>query len=209
MPYNANIPIATDRLKDSQPQLLGNFQAIGAIAGNGNPNSALLSAAAGFNFLYMPVQGAQPNFIATTTNIWTQLNNIVALGNTNQRELFIRTDTANTAANQGIPITSAGRAVKGWTWLPSGILLQWGRTNVLVAGANNNAATGGFAIPFPNACLNVQLTPEGNNLVDQNTAMYVDAVLTVNNFNVWLAMRDSSIGLMRVPLVGYYLAIGW
>jgi len=208
MPFLPNIPQPNDQLSVSQGNLLNNFQILGAIAGNANPNSALINAAAGFNFVYMPVQAAQPNFVATSSNVWTQLNNIAALGNTGQRELFVRTDTANTPANQGIPITSAVKAARGYTFLPSGIILQWGQTNVLALGANPNAATGNFALTFPTACLNVQISPQGNGVVDQNTAMYV-YTLTTTNFNVWLSVRDTAAGGVNAPLFAYYFAIGF
>lgn len=205
MAFIYNIPPANQRLKDSQPLILGNFTALGTIANNGNPNSNLLNPNAGFNFIYLPVQGAQPNFIATSSNIWTQLNNIAALGNTNQRELFIRTDTANTPANQGIPITSAAKAVKGYTFLPSGIILQWGTTNLLGLGAQNNVATGNFALTFPNACLHVQLTMNGTS--DNNTYVYLrTGTLTTTNFGVFVVSRMG--GAINATDASY-LAIGW
>jgi hypothetical protein len=205
MSFNALIPQANNRLSQSQIDILGNFTALGAIAGNANPNSNLLNGAAGFNFVYLPLQGAQPNFIATSSNIWTQLNNIPALGNTGRNELFIRTDSANTAANQGIPITTATKATKGYTFLPSGIILQWGTTLLLAATGNlDNAANGGFALTFPTACLNVQLSFSGSS--DQNTFAYIRG-MTTTNFNLYVVPRDGTSAINAA--IAYYFAIGY
>lgn len=43
----------------------------------------------------------------------------------------------------------------GWTYLPSGIMMQWGVITILNQ-AGNTVVT--FPRPFPNACYNVQLT---------------------------------------------------
>ncbi len=44
-------------------------------------------------------------------------------------------------------------SLNGYTFLPGGLLLQWGSVNSIVSGTQN------FPIPFPNVCFNIQMTP--------------------------------------------------
>jgi hypothetical protein len=49
------------------------------------------------------------------------------------------------------------KSIDGYTFLPNGILMQWGTVNYSTLPTENDQAFG-FPIEFPNACLNVSLT---------------------------------------------------
>jgi hypothetical protein len=122
MAYQYNIPAATDQISVSQGDIQGNFQALGAIAGNGNAGSPSLNSNAGFNFVYSRNIGAAPAYVAGTTKIWTQ-----TYAPTTRGELFIGNDTTPLA---GIPITASNFASPGYAYLPSGVLIKWGTVTV-------------------------------------------------------------------------------
>lgn len=147
MPYQANIPQPNDQLSASQVDLLGNFQALGVIGGNTNANSSALNNIAGFNYIYLPVQGANPP-------VGTAFANEIAMFSflnptTNQNELYI--NKRNLATIKQIPITASvlsntavNAATNGWSFLPSGILIKWGATTTAAA-TNIDIVSGGPA----------------------------------------------------------------
>jgi len=56
---------------------------------------------------------------------------------------------------------TASKTTSGYTYLPNGIIMQWGITPVIAGGANIQE-TVTFPITFPNACFNVTSTLSGN-----------------------------------------------
>jgi hypothetical protein len=131
MPFNANIPLATDTLANSQDDLLQNFIAIGTLLDPVNNQVKL-------------TQGAVPP-VALVTQV-----GMYAADLGGNPELYI-----NKTATQ-IPFTASLKAAAGWTMLPSGIMLQWGIGHI---GAGILSGIINFTIPFNNACLSVQITP--------------------------------------------------
>jgi hypothetical protein len=97
MPYQANIPNATDLLSKSQADLKNNFIALATIV---NPTSKTLTLG---------------NTAAPTVPI-----NTMALYSAAGNKLHIKTSAAD------IDITTAGKADDGWCLLPCGILMRWG-----------------------------------------------------------------------------------
>jgi len=140
MPFLFNIPQATDQLSISQGNILNNFTVLGAIAGNASAASASINATSGFNWLYLPNNGATPpagsSFPAGDIALYASLN-----GTTGQNELYL--NRRNQATVTQIPIaagilsqTSAPALNSGgWTYLPSGLLLKFGNST-----ANGNTA---------------------------------------------------------------------
>lgn len=137
MPYSYNIPLATDKLSISQGQIQGNFNALGAIAGNTNASSSSLNATSGFNWVYLPSNGSTPPsgsaFPAGVVALYGATN-----ATTTRQEVYLnRTSGAGAGAVVQVAIT-ASRIAKaapvpgaqgdntGWTMLPSGIKLVWG-----------------------------------------------------------------------------------
>jgi len=154
MAYIYNIPQATDQLSVSQGQILGNFTALGAIAGNASNSSASLNATAGFNWVYLPHQGATPPagsaFAAGEVALYSA-NNAATTFN----ELYINKTTS--AGVVQIPVTAyangaiAGNTAVSWSYLPSGMLMIGGQ-NTTVGGTVTvtlNATANGGLNSFP------------------------------------------------------------
>ena len=153
MAYIYNIPQATDQLSVSQGQILGNFTALGAIAGNASNSSASINSTAGFNWLYLPPQGAIPPagsaFAAGNVALYSANN-----ASTTFNELYVNKTTS--AGVVQIPITAyangaiAGNTAVSWTYLPSGMLMIQGQnttvggTVTIVFGATANGGLNSF-----------------------------------------------------------------
>ncbi len=93
------------------------------------------------------------------------------------------------------PAFLAQRAVPGYQWLPSGVLLQWGSTGGIASNTNLDVV---LPIFYPNALLNAQVTPRGSsnsatpvagavNLVGQGTITIYNKSATTESFH-WLAI---------------------
>lgn len=127
MAYNANIPQPGDVKSQSQPQLLGNFQAINT-AFTVNHVAFDLADQGKHKFITMPVQGAAPAFGAGENGFYN-LNNAT----TTKNELYVQHQwnagavaTAFTASKMSN--TAAAGCVNGWAYLPCGLLVKWGQT---------------------------------------------------------------------------------
>src|SRR3990167_9216318 len=141
MPYDPNIPAATQRLKDSQGPMQNNFAGIqaafsvnhGAIGGpsEGKHTKLLFPVGAGQVVADASSQIVMYSKISTDTGV---------------PEIFVNKTVV--AAN-GIPFTASGSAVTGgvtiyWTFLPSGMLFKFGKatfTGNSSAAINLNAAS--------------------------------------------------------------------
>ncbi len=136
MPFLPLIPQSTDQLSVSQGNILNNFTILGAIAGNTNVSSASLNANSGFNWVYLSNQGAIPPagsaFVAGAVGLYSATNPQTGLN-----ELYInKTMTGPTVVQ--IPATAqiqgGTNAANGWTYLPSGLKMAWGRATLAAPG---------------------------------------------------------------------------
>lgn len=144
MAYQANIPTASQRLADSQADLLGNFQAIKQLI-DVNHDTFGSPTEGKHKFVSFPDQVASPTVAADEVALFGRLSTL-----TNTSELCIRKES-NGAVYE---FTSAGATTNGWTRLPSGILLKWGgqagvnglTTITFPAGATIPAFTSNFMV---------------------------------------------------------------
>lgn len=113
MPYNANIPLATDQISTSQADILGNFQTINAFVAV--DHAALNAPDEGKHYFNV---GVAPH-VATATQV-----GIYAANGTfsESPELYIN----KAAPALQIAFTECSPAANGWTRLPSGIIIKWG-----------------------------------------------------------------------------------
>lgn len=162
MSFLPNIPQPTDQISISQGNILNNFGILGAIAGNTNPASTSINNTSGFNFINFPVNTIPPiTFPAGNIGLYAGLN-----PTTSQNELYINktnqaTVTQIPATASILSITSApASATAGWTYLPSGLIIQWGSGTVTVP---QNFTDVDFPISFANQCLVVIATPTNSN----------------------------------------------
>lgn len=188
MAYNAAIPLSTDKLSSSQVDIYNNFQALGTYvaidhAGLNTTNSGMHAkitfpiatapavSAAGFIGLY----GA--NDAAGNAQIWVN----------------------NVAPKAQIPITAGDLSAEGWAYLPSGLIIKWGRASV-TAGATGTAHSypTGLGIPVFSAIVSVQLTGIWGQTGD-NYALWVKSPTTTG----FIAITNS------FTKNYYYLAVGY
>ena len=193
MAYNPNVPDpASQRFKDSQPLILGNFQDIGTgfnlnhVAFNNGVDTGK------HKFLQMPVQASAPTTNATEMGLYTKTST-----RTLQPEMFVRRQTNGTE----IEFTGCLAATNGWTILPSGILLKWGQQAIA---ATPQVITYPVAatIPVFSSVFMVDLSFETSNV---NVTAY--ATIFNSNINSFSCAITANGGPVTV-LTAHYLAVG-
>ncbi len=209
MAFLPNIPQPTDQLSISQGNILNNFTILGAIAGNANASSASINATSGFNWIYLPPQGAIPPagaaFTAGNVGLYSALN-----PTTSKNELYInKTDqvtvvqipaTASILSITSAPALNAG----GWTYLPSGLLLVFGKST-----ANGNTAFT-FAALQPTApvftqVLSIQLCTAYSNVADGDGFVRLSSYTNLG-FNAFGSARTT---VTTKNVAFQFLAIGY
>lgn len=153
MAYQANIPQPTDQLSKSQGDILGNFQALQTLI---DVNHVDFSSAdqGKHKWVTFPIQALAPAFAATEIGLYNKVP-AAPFPLTTVGELFIQ---KSTGAN--IPMTaSVQSSVDGWTYLPSGIILQWNQgTSVPLVGNNVVSLPNGAGQPRFNTIFTVMLS---------------------------------------------------
>lgn len=161
--FNANIPQPNDNPSNSQGQLLTNNQSnnsiwavdhIGFNITNSGlhqqvrmPAEALPSVQAGFGGLYCNTAGSETNLFYTPD----------ASGNIYQLTRTITASYPNFGTNLAYGAPPAGFSqVGGWTFLPGGLLLQYGLFSK--AGALGTSGTIQFPVAFTSAVYSVNPT---------------------------------------------------
>ncbi|WP_456319497.1 gp53-like domain-containing protein [Limnobaculum xujianqingii] len=91
----------------------------------------------------------------------------------------------------------------GWGYQPSGLIEQWGACNVSGNGSVDGGYLNNFSIPFPNKCINIQLTHSGFS----PGSVGVFSALVLNNNSQFRAY--SSVGNVYPAGTAYYRAIGY
>lgn len=130
----------------------------------------------------MPVLAAIPTKVAGQGVVYTKTangaSNLFYAGDANTDEYQLtRTDTANFATFS----TNAGAGLSGWTYLPGGVLMQWGGIS-----ASTDTAIA-FPVPFSSNVFSIQVTPR----VNSNSRIFL-WVKTVSLTQFTPAVRDSS-----------------
>ena len=209
MAYITNIPQATDDPSLSQAQFLNNFNFLGAIAGNGAVSSDSINATSGFNWIYLPPNGAIPPagaaFTAGNIGLYSALDPI-----TGQNELYInkrnQATVVQSSSTASILSTSSAPATKtaGWTRLPSGMLLKWD-SNLGATGNVTRSFPVAATIPAFTTCMAVYVT-----LMDANVGDFDRSVrlidFTATTINVYGSFRTTT---GAAGLFFNYLAIGY
>lgn len=189
MAYQANIPLATDQLSQSQGDIQGNFQAIGTWVpvDHTDFNSAIPGQ---HNFVTFPVQIVDPAVpsVASTVRLY---NKAYDSGAGARSEVFLQRTTGNPIPVTAALTNSSGLGATGWTYLPSGVMIKWGAGTCAagVAVVNLNAVG-----PAYNAIFNVQLTPRNDvgtvgtlSLNSTNPANFTANSTAANTQFIWVA----------------------
>lgn len=199
MAYNQNIPQPTNRLKDSQADLLANFQAIKQLVDVNHATFGDVNEGK-HKFVTMPEQGASPTTAINEMALFTRQSALSSVA-----ELVIRRENNGPA----VEFTSSTQATNGWTRLPSGILIKWGTASIT---SRNSLETIIFpvagTIPVFTAVFTVQALQTfgaGPSLGQLNTAVSAGNFTTVN-FQVFARAIGLPGGTPAVSIT--YVAIG-
>jgi hypothetical protein len=193
MAFNPNIPAPTDKLSQSQQDILANFQAIAPLFDQGTQQ-----------YIDLPVQPSAPTFSPGDEGIYN-LNYTT----TSLNELFVHKQTS--AGTADIPMTASILSTvaapipgsSGWTYLPSGLLLKWGQ-----ASGNGSATFDTTSLPGPafTGIIHVQLTPASGTAGDANFAVRLVGINNPNQVLVYLSSRTSTgaaPGSYYIFIIGY------
>lgn len=140
MAYDQNIPQATAKLKNSQPKIKDNFQALKTLI---DVNHGTFGAAdqGKHKFVTMPEQS--PNGPATSADEMALYTKAVA----GVTQMFLRRENV-VATGAEIDFTSAtANSSNGTLTLPCGIILKWGKATTTTPNGTKNIS---FATAFPN-----------------------------------------------------------
>lgn len=175
MPFNPNIPQANDQLSQSQDDLLQNFQAINTYVAVNHEGFA--SANAGkHKFVTFTDQSPAPAVAGTDIAMYN-----AAVSGTQQLHI-------KKAGGTGVPITQLTLSPgAGYTYLPAGLLLQWGTTLAPITGST----VINFPIAFGSSAFNVQVTTYATNPADTDTFVRL-VTQTATNFTVWASPRSTT-----------------
>ena len=211
MAFLPNIPQATDQLSVSQGNILNNFTILGAIAGNANPASASINNNAGFNWLYLPTNGASippagSSFPAANVALYSATDSV-----TSKNELYI--NKTNNSGLVQIPATESILGTSnpvpgvnggtGWTMLPSGIKLVWGTSPGSNVGPVLVTLTGNQV--FAHTILSVQCTIIGNSGTTVQALVRVQTI-SANSFTA--VVTNSAATAFNVSQFMYFI-VGW
>lgn len=205
MSFNPNIPLPTDFLSQSQQDILTNFQTSDTSQGVNHYQFSDVTANNGkHKFLQMPENAApttavDEGAVYTTvgsgpaeTNLWFRAEDSGGGGGFEYQ--LTRVDAANSARFG----KTSSTLPNGWTFLPGGLIYQWGR--VLNPGSTGTVTFATNNISFPTTCFNLQLTSRHT---DTNHSAFI--AYTVELTNLIFRYRVSVSSTTEL----YWVALGY
>lgn len=204
MAYNSNIPLPTDLISQSQPQLLANFQAINTLLDVNHYTFNSAGATDGkHKYVSMPEQLADPATAVNELAIYSKEGAISTVA-----ELFLRRENNGTA----YAFTESGQNVIGWTRLPSGILIKWGNDNAGDGSTTQNFPLvdgGGVAQPAFTATPYIILFIKTENQVANNTAVANWNLSSTNSATQYTINLRNTTGAVIAGNIDYrWIALG-
>ena len=169
MAYKNNIPQPNTLQSISQADLLNNFVEIDNIVSEDHETFTAGVNKGKHKKVILRKQAASPAVVAEEIGVFAKNN---AAGDIS---LFVKNNATE------IDITTCKKNIKGYTRLPSGILIQWG-SGTIVAGTRTTPAIA-YEIPFT-AIYSINVTPWGLQPVDIRDAILAVVNATINNFMV-------------------------
>lgn len=205
MALNINIPQANQTLSITQPLILNNFNAINTAFAVDHVN--FNDAGQGkHNKITFPVQVLPIVIAVGDLALYSLLN-----ATTNKNELNVYKVSNSVYVN--VPFTASILSNSapiqdgaGWSYLPSGLIIQWGKVS---AGINGNLAistTFNFPITFPTQALNIQISQDSHTFVERKifNAVQIDSQ---TQFTIRTFRSDGFVGPTTAGY--YYFAIGY
>src|SRR5690606_39762692 len=121
MPYLPNIPQPNDRIRDSQADLLGNFQALNTFL-NVNHGDFGSAQEGKHKWVTFPNQMADPSTLAAEVAIFSK----PGISTGNPSALFLRKENNAAVKTVGFTEFLIYGFLEDWIRLPSCILFKWG-----------------------------------------------------------------------------------
>ncbi len=207
MAYKANIPQPTDLLDASQVDILGNFQSANTSQSiNHYPFDDGTTKNGKHKFVEMPVLAVLPTNIANEGSLYTKTISAVS-------ELFYTPDTSlneyqmtrtinakfsNFSTNLAYGSPPVGfTQTGGWTFLPGGMLLQYGTYSN--TGALGSTGTIEFPVTFTNPPYSVSVSLIRSASANQSVSL--PNIIATNNQFIFQSSSSASDGV-------YWMAIG-
>lgn len=205
MAYISNIPQPTDLFSQSQPQILGNFGAIKTLIDVNHVDFADATNQGKHNFVSFYPQTVAPTLNNTTDVIAYGLvspitsQNELYISKVNQVTVTLIPSTASILSVLSAPATNS----QGWSYLPSGILIKWGQTDI-TSTALNPVQTFTYPvaanIPVFNQVFSVQLSTYSSSAVDG------DKIVTLNAPGLAFSTTTFSAVATQRTVPGVYVA---
>jgi len=193
MAYQQNIPQPTDKIKDSQNDILNNFQGI-KTAWDINHVTFDLGDQGKHKHVTLPEQGAAPATAANEIAMYSKQSTL-----TGASELFIRRESSGNE----LEATGASLGAIGWSYLPSGLLIKWGVSSC--TGDDTFVLPAGAGIPDFTAIYSIQLTVADALTTDIDQAIRATAFTLPGTIRVYASNRSTT----GPATVGFeYLLIG-
>ena len=197
MAWNQNIPQPGDKLSQSQADLRGNFQALDTYVQV--DHVALAAADQG---KHKKVSYVSQAYVAPILGPATAINEAIIFSRDSiavpgTTALFFKGPNLAAIA-PAAEFSFALKAAAGYTILPSGIYIQWG--------TGNGNAQQNFAIAFPTACLNIQVTETGNGGTFRHFMKVDLTTITTAHFTAYSLTAGSG---AQAASPYNYLAIGY
>jgi hypothetical protein len=159
-PYRLNIPLGTNKPSVDQPNMQINTNSINSLISTDHLTfqTATGTGIDGYHtVIHFEDQGAYPSTPVTTPDygqIYT--NTVTPTGGVADQELFYQ--SGNGIVTQLTSGFSPTPGQNGYTYLPGGLILQWGRITPLVSETTTPVLFATSNINFPNNCFVVLAT---------------------------------------------------
>lgn len=207
MSYTQNIPISGDSLGGTRDRIRTNFQVIDTTLA---VNHVAFGGAAGqgkHKFLQMPEQASAPTTAVNEGGFYTKEGTSPA-----ETNLFFRAEDSGGGGGYEYQLThvdnsltasfstDAGTDSSGWTFLPGGLLLQYGIRTMAAKGTETTIT---YPKPFATAVYSItigNITAEGNS-PGENNQFVKEGTVGLTTFQM---VNSSSSSARKV----YWMAVG-
>lgn len=202
MTFSPNSPSTGDSLGSTRDVIRTNFQQIDVV--NSVNHIAFNESDKGkHKFMQMPEQGSNPTTAVNEGAL------VVRVGtNPAEANLFFRGEsdgalyqlTRSDQTNQARFGMSSSTLPNGWTFLPGGLILQWG--SVTNPGTSGTVTFATSNINFPTAVLNIQLQLYHNSSANESATIKQDDPPTTSLFK-YRTTSSSANTVMKWTAIGY------
>jgi hypothetical protein len=189
------VPQPTDRIKDSQNPFLLNFAGIKTLV-DVNHVTFDLADQGKHKHVSFPEQAASPATAANEVALFSQESAYTSVA-----ELAIRKESSGDV----VEFTSSTKDFVGWSILPSGILIKWGRSSP-ITGLTTITWPVAATVPVFSAVYNVTISPLEATAGDVDTAVRLVSFSTTNI--VAYVSKRTTTGVSTDNTTLYFVAIG-